>query len=333
MKRRSLYFLGSKDVEIREEEIDEPGYDEVLIESIFSSISAGTEKHFYRDELEEGIIIDESIEGLKKGLEYPLKYGYSNVGRVISVGEDVSEDWLDKIVLTYHPHETHHIHTVDELIKKPEGMEIERFSFLPCMETTVNFMMDGRPMMGENVLVSGQGVIGLLTTALLDLFPLETLVTLEKLEYRRKRSERIGADISLSSEFGSYDILDKCGVDDFDLIYEVSGNIEALEKALDLIGFGGRIIVGSWYSGKDGVRLGTDFHRNRIEIVSSQVSSISGRFLDRWDKDRRLKTSLRMLDKVEPEKLISHKMDFKDAEKAYRMIDGEEENLQVLLEY
>ena len=333
MKRESLYFLGSNEAEVREENIDEPRKNEVLVESIVSSVSAGTEMHFYHGELEEGIMIDGSIEKFKKGLEYPLKYGYSNMGRVITVGEDVSDEWLGEIVLSFHPHETHHIHQVDELIKKPDGIGVERFSFLPCIETAVNFMMDGKGMIGERVLVSGQGVIGLLTTRLLKMLPLEKLVTLDNLENRRKWSKKLGADVSLSGKLEFEDILKKSRVEDFDLVFEVSGNIKGLEKAVDLAGFGGRIIVGSWYSGKKGVKLGTYFHRNRIKMISSQVSSISGRFLDRWDKDRRLKTSLKMLDEVEPEKLISHKINFKDAPKAYETIDGDEENLQILLEY
>ena len=52
------------------------------------------------------------------------------------------------------------------------------------METAVNLVQDGAPFWGVDVLVLGQGVIGLFTASLLDEFPLDILVTADCYDLR-----------------------------------------------------------------------------------------------------------------------------------------------------
>ncbi len=65
--------------------------------------------------------------------------------------------------------------------------------FFPNMETAVTFLLDGQPLMGEQVAVFGQGIVGLLLTALLARWPLNSLVTLDLYAKRRLLSESLGA--------------------------------------------------------------------------------------------------------------------------------------------
>ena len=91
------------------------------------------------------------------------------------------------------------------MIKAPDGISAEDAAFLPTMETAVNLVMDGQPSIGEQVAVFGQGVVGLLVTALLSEMPLASLVTIDQHERRRRESLALGATASLSAgRHGSY---------------------------------------------------------------------------------------------------------------------------------
>ena len=197
MKKRALYFTAPKQVSIREEKNQLPGPDLVLVESICSAISPGTESLIYRGQFPSGMALDENIPALSAAFNYPLKYGYSLVGRVIAAGADVEPGWKGRLVFAFHPHESHFLARPDELMPVPGDLSPEEAVFLPNMETAVNFVMDGAPLIGEKVVVFGQGIVGLLTTSLLARLPLDDLITLDTHPLRREASRSLGAQASL----------------------------------------------------------------------------------------------------------------------------------------
>jgi threonine dehydrogenase-like Zn-dependent dehydrogenase len=120
-----------------------------------------------------------------------------------------------------------------------------------------------------------------------------------------------------------------------DLTYELSGNPDALEKAIEITGFNGRIVIGSHYGQKQvGLNLGRQFHRSRIRLISSQVSTISPEWTGRWTKHRRLQIAWQMLQHLRPAHLITHCFPLAQASRAYAMLDQHpEEAIQVVLTY
>jgi len=209
----------------------------------------------------------------------------------------------------------------------PEGISAEEAVFLPGVETAASLVMDGAPLLGEDVVVIGQGVVGLLTTSLLNRMPLGSLTALERFPLRRRLSEEMGAKC-LDPSSGTT----PSGVD---LSFELSGNPAALDTALRITGFEGRVVLGSWYGNKPAsVNLGEEFHRKRLRIIGSQVSSLAPSLSGRWDKGRRIRLAWDMLRRVQPSRLVSHRIDVSEAEEAYALLDGSSENaVQVLLDY
>jgi threonine dehydrogenase-like Zn-dependent dehydrogenase len=209
------------------------------------------------------------------------------------------------------------------------------------METAVNFVMDGHPLIGERVVVFGQGVVGLLTTALLGRVPLSRLITVDRYPSRRERSRALGAHRSLDA--GMDDVLvplhaclqDEHGASGADLTYELSGNPTALDHAIAVTGFSGRVVIGSWYGQKRAdLNLGGRFHRSRIRLIGSQVSTIAPEWSGRWTKARRLDVAWEMLQHVRPARLITHRFPLEQAGQAYALLDQRpEEAIQVLLTY
>lgn len=341
MKRKALYFDAPNQVSVREEAVSHPGPDQVLVQTLVSAVSAGTEMLFYRGQVPAGVPVDETIPSLNRELRYPLKYGYAAVGRVAAVGKDVSKEWEGRIVFAFNPHESHFLVSPNDLIKIPESSSLEDSVFLPNMETAVNLMMDGHPLIGEQVAVFGQGVVGLLTAALLAQTPLARLVTLDRYPIRRDKSVALGADVSLDPM--APDVGDQLrelfqtgsSPEGADLAYELSGNVEALNQAIAVTGSNGRVVIGSWYGKKQAeLDLGGRFHRSRISLIASQVSTIAPQWRGRWTKIRRLLVALRMIEKVKPASFITHRYSIDKAGQAYGLLDqNPQEAIQVILTY
>ncbi|MFU8772093.1 MAG: zinc-dependent alcohol dehydrogenase, partial [Anaerolineales bacterium] len=269
--------------------------------------------------------LDMSISSLSGKFQYPFQYGYSTVGRVIDVGSLIDQSWLGITVFSFQPHSSHFNATVNELIVVPDDLLFEQAVFLANMETAVNLVLDGTPLIGEDVLVFGQGLVGLFATSLLSSFPLNNLFTLDCYPNRRTLSLETGATASFDpTETGASEVIKSIIPNGADLAYELSGNPQALNQAIALSRFSGRVVIGSWYGRKAAnLELGGRFHRNRIHLVSSQVSTFEPLLSGRWDKPRRYQIAWDSIRKVDPSRFITHRFHIGDAQQAYRLLDRE----------
>ena len=328
-KRKTIYFTAPRHVELCEESLPALGAEEVLVETVCSAISAGTEMLIYRGQFPQ---LADANDNLSSDLKYPLAYGYACVGRIKETGSRVDRSLLNKLVFAFQPHTTHFIARMAALLLIPASLPADAGCFLPNMETAVNLIQDAAPILGERVLVLGQGVIGLLAAALLHEFPLEALVTSDCYEIRRRASRDIGIKISFDPNQKDQPAHLE---NNFDLAIELSGRPETLNDALALTAFSGRILIGSWYGEKRAeIDLGRAFHRSRIKLISSQVSSIAPELRGRWDKARRFEVAWEALKRIEPQKWITHRFPIEEAEKAYKLLDeNPQETIQVLFNY
>lgn len=315
------------------EEVPAPGPGDVRVRTKYSAISPGTERLVYQGNVPADLQADASIEALQGDtLSYPISYGYACVGRVDALGEGVDSDWMEVPVFAFQPHVSRFVASTDTLLRLPASASLTDAVMIPSLETAVNLVMDGRPMIGETVLVFGQGVVGLLTTALLADHPLGRLVAVEPDASRRSRAEAAGAQA-----VASVDDLMESGAPDSeraDLVYELTGRPAVLDDAVPCTGFSGRVVVGSWYGTKTApIDLGSHFHRSRMRIISSQVSTIAPSLRGRWTKDRRMTVVLGLLDDVTPSRLISDRFAVEEAPTAYERLAGDASMLQPIFVY
>jgi 2-desacetyl-2-hydroxyethyl bacteriochlorophyllide A dehydrogenase len=341
MTRRALYFDGPGQVVIREEPLPEPGPGQVLVETVASAVSAGTELLVYHNLFPSEVPVDATIPALAGTFRYPMKYGYAAVGRVVALGPQVSKHWQDLLVFAFHPHESHFVAEVEELSPVPPGLTPELATLIPSMETAVTLMHDGAPLLGEQVVVFGQGSIGLLLTALLARLPLAALLTLDLQPHRRLASETLGAAASLDPS--QPDVLARLRAllphgrhyPGADLVFEVSGQPAALDQAIAVAGFHGRIVIGSWYGRKTApLNLGGVFHRSRLRLLSSQVSTVSPALSGRWSKARRWAEAWRLLQEIQPAAIITHTFPLEQAPAAYDLLSSQAEAaIQVVFTY
>ena len=345
--RQIVRFPAPRTAEVVEEPLASPNASEVRVCTTLSAISPGTEGLIYRNQAPDELAADASIGALHGGLTFPISYGYAAVGRVDELGDDVDSDWMGQRVFAFQPHASHFVAPVDDLIPLPDAIADKDGVMIPNLETAVNLVMDGQPVVGERVVVFGQGVVGLLTTGLLSRFPLESLYAVEPTPSRQRRARRWGSDRvyapedvsgsgedSLSTALGvsSRDAVDASTgrYEGADLVFEVSGQPDVLDDALAVSGFDARVILGSWYGAKRcDVDLGGRFHRSRIQLVASQVSSIHPRERGRWSKKRRMSVVVNLLDDLHPGKLISGTYPVEEAPDVYDRLCGTEDSAEL----
>ena len=329
----AVVFTSPGEVEVREDPPVAPGRDQVLVRTQYSAISAGTELLIYRGLAPSELKADVSIPALSGTLEFPLRYGYAAVGEVVASGSQVPPELAGSRVFAFHPHASQFVAHPDELVLLPADISPEAALFLPNMESALNFLHDGVPTVGERVVVFGQGIVGLLTTAVLSKIPLQELLTVDKFPLRREASVAAGSHNSVEPADVREHV--RAWGRKADLAFELSGNPQALQSALDVTGFDGRIVLGSWYGDKPvTLDLGAEFHRSRIKLMSSQVSTISPVLSGRWDKARRIDSALELIRAVKPQEWITHRFAVGRAAEAFSLLaESPEQALQVILTY
>ena len=345
--RHVVTFTAPRTVTVRTEPVPTPDAHQVRVQTSVSGISPGTERLVLSGQAPDHLQADAALDALDGGLSFPLTYGYCAVGRVKAVGDAVDAAWHGRRVFAFQPHASSFVATPDALIPLPDDVPDDDAVFLPNLETAVTLVMDARPLLGETMVVIGQGVVGLLVTALLAEFPLQALYTTDPNPVRRGWSEEVGATASFDPTSERDALFDALGITQGDApeaaeryegadgVLELTGVPEALNDAVACAGFGSRIVVGSWYGQKQApIDLGSRFHRARMEIVSSQVSTIAPHLRGRWSTDRRLQTVRDVLPGLAPHRLITDRVPVTNAPALYqRLLDPPDTMLQPVLTY
>lgn len=264
-------------------------------------------------------------------MAYPLSYGYCLVGHVVDCGSDVPrEDYMGRMVFAFSPHASHVVTDMDAIQFIPRGIAGRDAIFMPSVETALSLVHDAHVRLGENAAVHGQGLIGILVTALLSRSiggsqrgagasslggKFGTITVFDMIPDRLAMASKMGASQALFP--GGSD-----GPFDFDVSIEVSGNARALQSAIDHTRDGGRVIVGSWYGNSDvSLKLGIDFHRSRKTIQTSQVSEIPASLSRLWSKERRFALTWELVRQIRPSRLLTKMVSLDEAQSAYEALD------------
>ena len=329
MTAQELIFTGPETVTTQPTTVDEPDRREVVVKARLSAISPGTERHVFSGSVPAEMAADLSLETLDGTLDYPTKYGYAVVGEVVETGAAVDRLCRGQRVFAFHPHQSRFCLSADAVVEIPASLSDEQAVLFPTVETATNLLLDGQPVLGERVVVFGAGPVGLCTTRLLAAYPLAKLTVVEPIEHRRALARSFGADSVVHPDSVTE------SVDDPDLIYELSGEPDALDDATAVVGYDGRIVVGSWYGTKAAnLELGGSFHRDRVSIESSQVSTISPSLRGRWSTERRREVTRSQLERIDSDALFTDRLPLREAQTAYeRLARSPETTVQILFTY
>jgi 2-desacetyl-2-hydroxyethyl bacteriochlorophyllide A dehydrogenase len=317
MEGRVLRFVAPRRVEVQAVDVRAPIDGQLLVRTRWSGISGGTELLAFRGELDADSPRDEAIGSLGGRFEYPFAYGYSCVGEVITSRiEGVPEG---ATVFAFHPHQD--VFTVSGAdIVRVDDVDTRAATLFPLVETALQVTIDAGPHLGEPLVVLGMGAVGVLTAALLQRAGADVVGVDPRLD-RREAASAFGISAVDASEIGEV-VGEMTSGEGVPLVVDATGHPSALAGALELLRHEGEVLVCSWYGTKEvSLPLGKAFHRRRLQIRSTQVSTIPARLAGRWDVPRRRRTAMQLLRELPVKLLATHEVPFDRAHEAYAALD------------
>ena len=299
---RALFHTGPRRVEIRELPTPRPATGEVIVNTMCSGISSGTERLVYRGEVPSDLALDETIGALGGAFSYPFAYGYACVGEVEGSGQ---------AVFAFHPHQDVFAAQARELIPLP-AIDPASATLFPLVETALQVTLDAGTGYRDRVIVLGAGVLGLLTALLLQRSGQRPLLA-EPQSWRRAMASSLGVTAAAPEELAKEEV---------PLVIDASGNPDAPAMALNMLAHEGTLLVASWFGTRPVVLpLGGAFHRRRLIIRSTQVSTVPAGLSATWTRSRRRLEAVELLPELPLAELCTHVFAFGDAAEAFRAVD------------
>jgi len=249
---------------LRVEEVSDPGPGEVLVRTLYTGISRGTESRVFRGEVPVSERERMRAPFQAGDLPAPVKYGYLNVGVV----ERGSASIIGRTVFTLFPHQSAFTLPDSAVALVPAGVPARRAVLAGAVETAVNILWDAAPLVGDRVSIIGAGMIGCAVARLARALP---GVEIAVVDLDRSRA-------SVCAELGVSYVHPDDAPNDRDLVVDTSGSEEGLELALRSAATEGEIIEASWFGDRAvTLHLGAQFHSRRLSIRSSQVGMVAPR--------------------------------------------------------
>lgn len=321
----------------------QPG--EVRVRTLFSGISAGTELTQYRGsnpylhkrfDAQRRLFVDD-----QPGLVYPLKgVGYEQMGEVVEVGPEVTKVQTGQKIWGSWGHRSQVV-LAEPLVASrvvPEGADPRLGIFARIGAIALGPVHDADIHLGETVAIFGMGVLGLIALQLARLSG-ATVIVVDGLEKRLDLARQLGAEHTIDFRQANPGEAIKALTQGHgaDVSLELSGSYAALHEAIRATAYNSRVVVAGFLQGEGvGLRLGEEFHHNRIELVSSQTQGIGPRLAHRWDRLRQEQTIMQLAaqGRLQLLPLITHTFPFAEIETAFALLDQQaSEAVQVVLEF
>ena len=325
---------------------------ELRVRTLASGVSTGTELTAYRGTNPNLTSRWDPHLHLFMGAEGPPSYpltgwGYSEVGEVVEIsplddaggGGSEADIRVGDVVWGIWGHVSDAVLPIERLRghKLPHGLDPVVGCFARVGAIALNAVLAADAGLGETVVVVGQGVIGLLATS----FAAQSgarVIAVEGIPARRELALQLGAHEAIGPGPNvAPTIRERTSGRGADVAIELSGVVTALHEAIRLVGPDGRVVAAGFYQGgASDLRLGEEFHHNRVEVVASQIGAVPPHKRARWDVPRLQGTVVGLLASGQPDvtRLVSHRFDIEDAARAYELLDTEPATaLQVVFEF
>ena len=296
--------------EIRPVTLPEPRRDEVMVRTLRSGVSRGTERLVFRGGVPPDQYAAMRAPHQEGDFPGPVKYGYLNVGVV----EQGPPRLRGRTVFCLYPHQTAYVVPAEAVAVVPESVPAARAVLAGTVETAVNALWDARPLLGDRVTVVGAGMVGCCVARLLRQFPAVQVELVDVDVGRADVAAALDVDFALPVD----------AADGRDLVVHASATSAGLQRSLELLAAEGTVIDLSWY-GESEVRLslGGAFHSRRLGIRASQVSTISPARSGRRTMADRLDLALELLRDPAFDALLTGESSFEELPDVMpRLVDG-----------
>ncbi len=261
MTGRMIVWTAPKTAELQTFEVPAPGAGEVLVESHYSLLSAGTEKA--------GLLAMPNTAG-----NFPQYPGYSGSGVVVAVGEEVTEVRVgDRVLADHAGHRSHFRKTAASLTVIPEAVSMREAAAVVLAAMSLQGVRKTQLELGESVLVAGLGLLGLFAVQLARLAGGLPVLASDPDETRRKLALELGADRAFDPrdpDFREQLLAATRQGRGVDAVVEVSGASVALSQALAVTVPQGRIaLLGCTRVSDVPVDFYRDVHKTGISLIGA----------------------------------------------------------------
>lgn len=306
--------------EIRAVALDEPGPGDVVVRTLFSGVSRGTETLVFRGGVPPSQHARMRAPFQDGEFPGPVKYGYLNVG-VVEQGPDALRG---RAVFCLYPHQTRYVVPATAVTPLPDGLPAGRAILAGTVETAVNALWDAAPLLGDRIAVVGGGMVGSCVAALLARFPGVRVQLVDVDPARAAVADALGVGFAAPD----------AAAGDCDLVVHASATEAGLARSLELLADEGEVIELSWYGDRP-VRapLGEAFHSRRLTIRASQVGAVAPARRGRRTYGDRLTLALRLLADPAFDALVTREVAFTDLPAEMPRIAGEPSALCVRVTY
>jgi len=268
--------------EIRPAALPEPANGDVLVRTLRSGVSRGTETLVFRGGVPASQYAAMRAPFQEGDFPGPVKYGYLNVGAV----EQGPPELRGRTVFCLFPHQTAYVVPAGAVTVVPDDVPPARAVLAGTVETAVNALWDAAPLLGDRVAVVGAGMVGCCVARLLARFPAVAVTLVDVDPARAEIATALGVG------FAQPDDAD----DGHDLVVHASATSAGLQRSLDLLAPEGTVVDLSWYGDADvQLSLGGAFHSRRLAIRASQVGAVSPARRERRTTGDRLALALELL--------------------------------------
>jgi threonine dehydrogenase-like Zn-dependent dehydrogenase len=264
MKRaaRAFWLRSPGHGEIRNVSLPEPAADEVLVRTLCSGVSRGTETLVFRGGVPESQHTAMRAPFQDGEFPGPVKYGYLNVGLV----EEGPQHLLGRTVFCLYPHQTRYVVPASAVTPVPDTVPAARAVLAGTVETAVNAVWDAAPLIGDRIAVVGAGMVGACVAAVLARYPAVRVQLVDADPTRAGIARALGVDFALPEDAAG----------DCDLVVHASATEDGLARSLELLAPEGTVVELSWYGDRRiSLPLGEAFHSRRLVVRSSQVGMVS----------------------------------------------------------
>jgi len=268
--------------EIRPAPLREPGPGDVLVRTLRSGVSRGTETLVFRGGVPVSQYAAMRAPFQDGDFPGPVKYGYLSVGVV----EQGPPELRGRTVFCLYPHQTAYVVPAQAVVVVPDDVPPARAVLAGTVETAVNALWDGGPLLGDRITVVGAGMVGCSVARLLTRIP-GVQVTLVDIDATRADvAAALGVGFALPADAGG----------GRDLVVHTSATSAGLQQSLDLLAPEGTVIDLSWYGDAEiRLSLGGAFHSGRLGIRASQVGVVAAARRGRRTAAERLALALDLL--------------------------------------
>ncbi|GAA2079679.1 zinc-dependent alcohol dehydrogenase [Actinomadura alba] len=308
---RAFWLRSPGEGEIVPADLPSPGAGEVLVRTLYSGVSRGTEALVFRG----GVPVSQ-YEAMRAPFQEgdfpgPVKYGYLNVGVV----EEGPPGLRGRTVFCLYPHQTRYVVPAAAVTPVPASVPATRAVLAGTVETAVNAVWDAAPLLGDRIAVVGAGMVGCCVAKVLAGFPAVRLQLVDTDPARASVAAALGVDFATPEQAAG-----EC-----DLVVHASATEAGLNRSLELLVQEGVVLELSWYGDRRvSLPLGEAFHSRRLVVRSSQVGAVASARRGRRDYADRLALALELLADPAYDALITSECRFEELPEVLPRLAGGE---------